>query len=94
MKITTRLLRIIKKIPAGAKMVNECEAIGETRGIAKGKAECKADDIIRILTRRIDKPSARLQKKIREVCDLNQLDELIDFSLTCVSLDEFATAFN
>jgi hypothetical protein len=104
--MTNELFTIIKKIPAGAKMVNECEARGKAigkiegkiegkaEGKVEGKAEGKADDIIRILTRRIDKPSARLQKKIMEVYDLNQLDELIDFSLTCVSLDEFATAFN
>ncbi|MDR2346613.1 MAG: hypothetical protein LBE18_11145, partial [Planctomycetaceae bacterium] len=59
-------------------------------GISKGKAE----DIIRILTRRIEKPSAKLQKRIREVKDINELDELIDFAITCVSLGEFATAFN
>jgi hypothetical protein len=108
--MTNELFTIIKKIPAGAKMVDECIAKGkvegiaegiakgiakgEAKGIATGIAKGKAEDIIHILTRRIDKPSARLQKKIREVCDLNQLDELIDFSLTCVSLDEFATAFN
>jgi hypothetical protein len=46
------------------------------------------------LTRRLGNPSAKLQKQIREVKDINELDELIDFAITCVSLGEFATAFN
>ncbi|MDR0390355.1 MAG: hypothetical protein LBH59_00480 [Planctomycetaceae bacterium] len=92
--MTNKLLKIIKRSAIGTIMANEYIAIGEAKGEAIGEAKGKAESIIRILTRRIDKPSARLQKKIREVHNLNSLDELIDFASTCVSLDEFATAFN
>jgi predicted transposase YdaD len=76
----------------------EGEAKGKAKGKAEGKIEGKAEGeakaIIRILTRRIGKPSTKLQKQIEGVNNIDQLDELIDFALTCVSLDEFATAFN
>jgi flagellar biosynthesis/type III secretory pathway protein FliH len=67
---------------------------GISKGLSEGLSKGKAEDIIRILTRRLEKPSATLQKQIREVKDINELDELIDFAITCVSLGEFATAFN
>jgi hypothetical protein len=46
------------------------------------------------LTARFEKPSAKLQKQIMSVKDIDKLDELTDFALSCVSLGEFATAFN
>jgi predicted transposase YdaD len=65
---------------------------GEAEGEAKGKAEGEAKMIIRILSRRLKTPPQRLQKKISSIRDIAKLDELADFALTCVSLDEFATA--
>ncbi|MDR2116562.1 MAG: hypothetical protein LBP87_09285, partial [Planctomycetaceae bacterium] len=66
----------------------EGEAEGETRGETKGRAEM----IIRILSRRLQPPSKPLQKKIEAIHSIAKLDELADFALTCVSLEEFATA--
>jgi hypothetical protein len=40
----------------------------------------------------LETPSESLQKKINSIRDIAKLDELADFALTCVSLDEFATA--
>ncbi|MDR2756638.1 MAG: Rpn family recombination-promoting nuclease/putative transposase [Planctomycetaceae bacterium] len=67
---------------------------GEVKGEAKGKAEGEAKAIIRILTRRLELPSQPLQQKINSIRDINKLDELTDFALTCVSLEEFTTALN
>ncbi|MDR2115674.1 MAG: DUF4351 domain-containing protein, partial [Planctomycetaceae bacterium] len=59
---------------------------------ARGKVEGKAELIIRILSRRLQPPSKPLQKKIEAIHSIAKLDELADFALTCVSLEEFATA--
>jgi hypothetical protein len=67
----------------------EGKAEGATEGEAKGKAEM----IIRILSRRLESPPKSLQKKICSIQNITQLDELADFALTCVSLNEFETAF-
>ncbi|MDR2172116.1 MAG: hypothetical protein LBP59_18380, partial [Planctomycetaceae bacterium] len=70
-------------------------AEGKAEGISEGIAKGKAENIIRILTRRFDKsPSMRLQRQIMNVKDIDKLDELCDFAFDCVSLGEFATAFN
>ncbi|MDR2170766.1 MAG: hypothetical protein LBP59_11540, partial [Planctomycetaceae bacterium] len=83
---------IAKGIAKGkAEGISEGKAEGIFEGIAKGKAE----NIIRILTRRFDKsPSMRLQRQIMSIKDIDKLDELCDFAFDCVSLGEFATAFN
>jgi hypothetical protein len=60
--------------------------------VAEGKAEGKAEMIIHILTCRLKMPSKSLQKKIYSIKNSAKLDELADFALTCVSLDEFTTA--
>lgn len=88
------LLEEIEKTPYGAKMLNSYKTEGITEGIAKGKTEGKAEDIIQVLTERLGTPSAKLQRQIKNVNNLNKLNELIRFSATCVSLNEFATAFN
>jgi predicted transposase YdaD len=75
-----------------AKGKAEGEAKGETKGEARGKAEGRAETIIRILSRRLQPPSKLLQKKIKTIHSIAKLDELADFALTCVSLEEFATA--
>ncbi|MDR2346135.1 MAG: hypothetical protein LBE18_08730, partial [Planctomycetaceae bacterium] len=97
-KMSPTLLEKIKKTPYGAEMLNKTKAEGKAEGIAEGEtkgiAKGKAEDIIRVLTIRFGRPSAKLQGQIREVKNINELDELIDFSATCVSLGEFATAFN
>jgi hypothetical protein len=54
----------------------------------------KAEAIILFLSKRFKTPSAKLQKQIKKVNDIDKLDELVGFAATCVSLDEFATAFN
>ncbi|MDR2705827.1 MAG: hypothetical protein LBC02_08630 [Planctomycetaceae bacterium] len=49
--------------------------------------------IIRILTRRLEPPPPiSLQNKIYSIRNITKLDELADFALSCVSLEEFATA--
>ncbi|MDR2117321.1 MAG: hypothetical protein LBP87_13165 [Planctomycetaceae bacterium] len=72
--------------------IAEGELKGITKGEIKGKVEGKAEMIVRILSRRLKPPSELLQKRICSVHDITKLDELADFALTCVSLDEFATA--
>jgi hypothetical protein len=67
-------------------------AKGIVEGIAKGRTEGRAKMIIRILSRRLELPSMPLQNRISSIQDIDKLDELADFALTCVSLDEFATA--
>ncbi|MDR2172180.1 MAG: DUF4351 domain-containing protein, partial [Planctomycetaceae bacterium] len=102
-----RLMTTLERTPACAKFfekhdkavfakgINKGKAEGKAEGISEGKAEGKAENIIRILTRRFDKsPSMRLQRQIMSVKDINKLDELCDFAFDCVSLGEFATAFN
>jgi hypothetical protein len=61
---------------------------------AEGKVEGKAEMIIDILTHRFNKPSVKLQKRIMQVQSTDELNELFKFALSCVSVDEFATAFN
>jgi hypothetical protein len=65
---------------------------GKAEGKVEGKAEGKAETIIRILSRRLELPSKSFQKKIYSIRNIAKLDELADFALTCVSLEEFATA--
>jgi hypothetical protein len=81
-KMSQALLEEIEKTPYGAEMLK------------KRVTAAKASDITRVLTRRLGTPSAKLQKQINGVNDVDRLDELIDFAATCVSLDEFATTFN
>ncbi|MDR1924247.1 MAG: hypothetical protein LBQ66_07730, partial [Planctomycetaceae bacterium] len=68
------------------------EATVKTR--AETQAKAKAEEIVRILSRRLESPPQLLQQKINQVSDVDKLDELIDFAWTCVSVDEFVTAFN
>jgi hypothetical protein len=81
-KMSQALLEEIEKTPYGAEMLN------------KRVTAAKIGAIIRVLARRFGTPSAKLQKQINGVNDVDKLDELIDFAVTCVSFDEFATAFN
>jgi hypothetical protein len=75
-----------------AEGIAEGKAEGIAEGKAEGIAEGKAELIIRILSRRLESPPKSLQKKICSIQNIAQLDELADFALTCVSLNEFATA--
>ncbi|MDR2754430.1 MAG: DUF4351 domain-containing protein, partial [Planctomycetaceae bacterium] len=65
---------------------------GETKGRMEGETKGKSEMIIRILSRRLRLPSKPLQKKINSIQNIEKLDELADFALTCVSLEEFVTA--
>jgi hypothetical protein len=65
---------------------------GRVEGRVEGKVEGKAEMILRILSRRLAPPSKTLEKKICSIRNINKLDELADFALTCVSLNEFMTA--
>ena len=64
----------------------------EAKNKAESEAKSKAEMIIRILSHRLELPSRTLQDKIISIRNLEKLDELADFALTCISLDEFATA--
>jgi hypothetical protein len=78
----------------------EGEAEGILKGIIQGRAEGKTEGIIedrakmiiRILSHRLELPSTSLQNRISSIRNIDKLDELADFALTCISLDEFATA--
>jgi hypothetical protein len=79
------------------KMGKKVDAILKEAGyvdkwLAEGQSEGRAAMIIRILSRRLAPPSKTLQKKICSIRNINKLDELADFALTCVSLNEFMTA--
>jgi predicted transposase YdaD len=65
---------------------------GRAKGRVEGKVKGKAEIIIRILSRRLESPSKPLLKKIKSVQNTIKLDELADFALTCLSLDDFSTA--
>ena len=54
-----------------------------------GTGEQKA--IIRILKRRFGNVEPDLEKQLQTISSLEYLDNLIDFSLTCETLDEFKT---
>ena len=57
---------------------------------ARGKAEGKAEAIIRVLSARFKPVDAGLEQSIRAISDLARLDDLVTHSGTCVSLEEFA----
>jgi hypothetical protein len=46
------------------------------------------------LAARFETPPKKLQNQIKSVKNIEKLDELIKFAGTCVSIGEFATAFN
>ncbi|MDR2763304.1 MAG: DUF4351 domain-containing protein, partial [Planctomycetaceae bacterium] len=77
-----------------AEGITEGIAKGKAEGIAEGIAKGKAEGIIRVLTRRFDTIPKKLQRQIMAVKDIDKLDELIGVAATCVSIDEFAAAFN
>ena len=58
-------------------------------GIAKGRAEDKAEMILRTLSRKGELPP-QVCSKINSITDITKLDRLIDVALDCGSLDEFA----
>ncbi|MDR1924684.1 MAG: hypothetical protein LBQ66_09935, partial [Planctomycetaceae bacterium] len=60
----------------------------------KTQSKAKAEEIISILSHRLKSPSKNLRQKIKQVSDIDKLNELAEFAWTCVSVDEFATAFN
>jgi predicted transposase YdaD len=70
------------------------EARGEARGEVRGEIKGEAKSIIRILNRRLGMPTSESQEKILSVKSAEQLDEFLDFALTCVSFGEFETALN
>jgi hypothetical protein len=76
------------------KVMDKClQELGFTdKWRAEGEAEGRVKMIIRILSRRLESPSVLLQNRISSIRNIDKLDELADFALTCVSLDEFATA--
>ena len=82
--ITTMSRSLLDELVANGSLLNELVTEGE----AKGQARM----IIRIISHRLKSPSKSLQKKINSIQNIAKLDELTDFALTCVSLDEFATA--
>ena len=69
--------------------VLEWQAETFKNGEAKGKAEGKADSILRILKRRFSVPPTELVASIRSATDLVLLDQWIDIAATAASLDEF-----
>ncbi|MDR2760993.1 MAG: DUF4351 domain-containing protein [Planctomycetaceae bacterium] len=89
-KMNPELMKAIEQSPSGSAMLKRYIKRGKAEGLVKARAE----DIIRFLTRRFQEPPKKLQRQIMSVRDLEQLDELIDFAATCVSIGEFATAFN
>jgi hypothetical protein len=70
----------------------EAKSKAEIAEMIEREAKNKAEMIIRILSHRLELPSRTLQDEITSIRNLAKLDELVDFALTCISLDEFATA--
>jgi hypothetical protein len=73
-------------------LTDKWRAEGKVEGRTEGIVEGRAKMIIRILSRRLESPPMPLQNRISSIQNIDKLDELADFALTCVSLDEFATA--
>jgi hypothetical protein len=66
----------------------EGEAIGETRGTARGKAEA----VLTVLRARFKKVPKGIENVIRQMADPIALDSWAAHAATCQSLDEFAKA--
>lgn len=69
-------------------MVEEWIAQGEAKGEVKGEVK----SIILILTTRCDAVPASLEARIKEIKDVDRLDELTRVASKCVSLAEFERA--
>ncbi|MDR1924617.1 MAG: Rpn family recombination-promoting nuclease/putative transposase [Planctomycetaceae bacterium] len=87
-------VRAEARAAARAEGLVEGEIRGEIRGEIKGEIKARADEVIRVLSRRLEVPSKSTQKKIRSISNIDKLDELVEFAWTCVSVNEFATALN
>ncbi|MDR2642645.1 MAG: DUF4351 domain-containing protein [Planctomycetaceae bacterium] len=90
LKMNQEFVELIENSPYAAPIFARREA----KAAASAAANTEAKAIIRVLTKRLGKPSVQLQEQINKVNNIEKLDELIDFAATCVSLDEFATALN
>ncbi|MDR2762904.1 MAG: hypothetical protein LBB88_09905 [Planctomycetaceae bacterium] len=93
-KMQRRLITVLEQTPYGIKYFAKRDKVAIARGKTEGIAEGINKGIIRVLTRRFDTMPKKLQRQIMEVKDIDKLDELIGIAATCVSIDEFADAFN
>jgi hypothetical protein len=92
MKVNPTTIELMEECGIFQQFVQAGEKRGEKRGRANGMFAAKAEDIIRVLTRRFNIPPKQLQDEIRDVRSIEKLDELLDFAITCVSIGEFSTA--
>jgi F0F1-type ATP synthase delta subunit len=72
----------------------EGEMKGKVEGRVEGERKARADEIIRVLSRRLEVPPKSIQQKIRSIRNIDKLDELVEFAWACVSVNEFVTALN
>jgi hypothetical protein len=72
-----------------ARVVAQAEARGEARGAAREAVKTAANSIIKVLNHKFGPISQGLERKIREITDLDKLSILFDTSLVVKSLDEF-----
>jgi hypothetical protein len=84
--MTPQLVEILNKHGLIEPMINKAKIEGQLEG--------KANAIINVLAARLETPPKKLQNQIKSVKNIEKLDELIKFAGTCVSIGEFATAFN
>ena len=59
------------------------------KGEAKGKAEGKADTIVLILNSKFGFIPEDVEKRINQITDIEQLNQLAKSILSCQSLEEF-----
>ncbi|MDR2346749.1 MAG: hypothetical protein LBE18_11840 [Planctomycetaceae bacterium] len=88
-KSNQEYLATIKDSSYEAHLIKHFGVNGMAAAIARGQA----DTIIRILTMNFKKPPIKLQREIKKVKSLDQLQDLMEFMVLCESLDDFATAF-
>ena len=77
-----------EKIREARRFLRDYE-IGMGASRAEGKAEGKADLIIRFLTRRFKAVSQEVQDKLTTLTDVDDLDHLFDLAQDCDTLEEF-----
>ncbi|RME80631.1 MAG: hypothetical protein D6785_10085 [Planctomycetota bacterium] len=62
---------------------------GMQEGRQEGLIQSKQEDILRVLEKRFGSVSDTINQKVGSTQDLSRLEELLDLSVTCQSLEEF-----
>lgn len=71
-------------------IIQEGIEIGEARGEVKGELKSKVEDIIAVLHTRFHHVPFEVNEAICKMNDLTALASLLQYAVTCVSIDDFA----